>query len=200
MAKTRFCGRCGEALKKKANFCPECGASTHASSARRPRDAQGTAIGKSEGGPRVGVGAILVLVLIALVLFVMWWKGFFTVPESSPEDRTESAFWQTTLDEAPLVEADALLRAYEEDLARANGRFDRKVIAVRGGISEVSTSGIYVEFEAAGARRLRCSLRGREADKLAGLSPGDTVTIAGLCVGTGKYDDRVHLRMCRLRE
>jgi len=130
----------------------------------------------------------------------MWWKGFFIVPDSSPEDRTESAFWQTTLDEAPLVEADALLRAYEEDLTRANGRFDRKVIAVWGGISEVSTSGLYVEFQGAGDGRLRCSLQGREAEKLAGLNPGDTVTVAGLCVGKGKYDDRVHLRRCRLRE
>ncbi len=200
MAKTRYCGRCGEALKKTANFCPECGASTHASSARRPRDVQGTAIAKPKGGPRVGGGVILVLALIALALFVMWWKGFFIVPSSSPEDRVESAFWQTTLDEAPLIEADALLRAYAEDPARANERFDRKVIAVRGDVFEVSTTGLYVDFRGAGDGRLRCSLQGREAEKLAGLNPGDTVTLAGLCVGVGKYDDSVHLRRCRLRE
>ncbi len=96
--------------------------------------------------------------------------------------------------------ADELVSTYKANEVRADERFRRRIVAVRGKISGVKKGlgdSPYVTLAGgAGIVGVQCAFDSARSEELAALNVGDVTTIVGECHG---LFGNVHLRRCALK-
>ena len=116
---------------------------------------------------KISIGIILIALMATVVIYTMYNK-----PHRDPKK-----------EESIPVNANDLLRSFEEDETKANALYLDKVLAITGNVSEITanqnmTPIIVLETENM-VFGIRCTMDNAETK----VQTGETVTIKGICTG-----------------
>lgn len=157
MKKMVKCKACGADIAKTANRCPNCGARQHT----------------------LALTACVVIIVITIF-------SCCAILIFSPSSTTSSN------EQEPIVSvsAEEIYSAYQENEVNADSLYNGNVISISGTISDITTEAISGDpcvcldsGDSLGIYPIQCFFGVEYAEKISGLSDGETITIIGECTG-----------------
>jgi hypothetical protein len=110
-------------------------------------------------------------------------------PESPPAPKYEQGepVASKPPSDLPVVEAPMLSSEYESNEVQADRKYKGRMLAVRGTVEKVGKSPFgdqpYVELAGSSLFGVSCEFSQKDEEQIVNLAPGDSVTIAGNCIG-----------------
>jgi len=117
----------------------------------------------------------VIAVLVALVMGFLVWKNFFSTGPSMKNQKTEHK-----------VSSVELYTAFDYDEETANAKYLNKIIEITGELIEIKNGEgdlPYLDLKTEGFGVIRCTMGSNSLERLEGLTPGQSITIKGECIG-----------------